>query len=102
MYLLIVFLPLLGSGVAGFFGRFLGKEGSAMTGSFFIISVLILLSSIFLFRLYFFLLKEKGGFRLIVLFFFVVLWNIFIRVFYPDLRLFPRRSGFDHPSPPSL
>ena len=70
MYLLIVFLPLLGSGVAGFFGRFLGKEGSAMTGSFFIISVLILLSSIFLFRLYFFLLKEKGGFRLIVLFFF--------------------------------
>ncbi|CAL9238963.1 unnamed protein product [Arabidopsis halleri] len=27
MYLLIVFLPLLGSSVAGFFGRFLGSEG---------------------------------------------------------------------------
>ena len=30
MYLLIVFLPLLGSSVAGFFGRFLGSEGSAI------------------------------------------------------------------------
>ncbi|KAG9157563.1 hypothetical protein Leryth_022779 [Lithospermum erythrorhizon] len=30
MYLLIVFLPLLGSSVAGFFGRFLGKEGTAI------------------------------------------------------------------------
>nr|YP_009412610.1 NADH dehydrogenase subunit 5 [Hibiscus cannabinus]ASK40028.1 NADH dehydrogenase subunit 5 [Hibiscus cannabinus]UKE80274.1 NADH dehydrogenase subunit 5 [Hibiscus cannabinus] len=30
MYLLIVFLPLLGSGVAGFFGRFLGSEGTAI------------------------------------------------------------------------
>jgi hypothetical protein len=28
MYLLIVFLPLLGSSVAGFFGRFLGSEGA--------------------------------------------------------------------------
>lgn len=30
MYLLIVFLPLLGSSVAGFFGRFLGSEGTAI------------------------------------------------------------------------
>ena len=30
MYLLIVFLPLLGSSVAGFFGRFLGSEGTAL------------------------------------------------------------------------
>nr|UFX34229.1 NADH dehydrogenase subunit 5 [Zygophyllum fabago] len=30
MYLLIVFLPLLGSSVAGLFGRFLGKEGTAI------------------------------------------------------------------------
>nr|YP_010249792.1 NADH dehydrogenase subunit 5 [Osmanthus fragrans]QTT60923.1 NADH dehydrogenase subunit 5 [Osmanthus fragrans] len=30
MYLLIVFLPLLGSSVAGFFGRFLGAEGTAI------------------------------------------------------------------------
>nr|UPI48982.1 NADH dehydrogenase subunit 5 [Balanophora reflexa] len=30
MYLLIVFLPLIGSGVAGFFGRFIGSEGTAI------------------------------------------------------------------------
>ncbi|YP_011049855.1 NADH dehydrogenase subunit 5 (mitochondrion) [Bidens hawaiensis] len=30
MYLLIIFLPLLGSSVAGFFGRFLGSEGTAI------------------------------------------------------------------------
>nr|YP_010627562.1 NADH dehydrogenase subunit 5 [Rhodiola crenulata]WBN94462.1 NADH dehydrogenase subunit 5 [Rhodiola crenulata] len=30
MYLLIVFLPLFGSSVAGFFGRFLGSEGTAI------------------------------------------------------------------------
>uniref|UniRef100_UPI003001DA99 NADH dehydrogenase subunit 5 n=1 Tax=Crotalaria pallida TaxID=3830 RepID=UPI003001DA99 len=30
MYLLIVFLPLIGSSLAGFFGRFLGSEGSAI------------------------------------------------------------------------
>uniref|UniRef100_A0A8I6XTR9 NADH-ubiquinone oxidoreductase chain 5 n=1 Tax=Hordeum vulgare subsp. vulgare TaxID=112509 RepID=A0A8I6XTR9_HORVV len=30
MYLLIVFLPLLGSSVAGFFGHFLGSEGTAI------------------------------------------------------------------------
>nr|UFX34197.1 NADH dehydrogenase subunit 5 [Tribulus terrestris] len=30
MYLLIVFLPLLGSSVAGLFGRFLGSEGTAI------------------------------------------------------------------------
>ncbi|KAL2923828.1 NADH-ubiquinone oxidoreductase chain 5 [Bienertia sinuspersici] len=33
MYLLIVFLPLLGSSVAGFFGRFLGSEGTAILSS---------------------------------------------------------------------
>jgi len=30
MYLLIVLLPLLGSSVAGAFGRFLGSEGTAI------------------------------------------------------------------------
>lgn len=30
MYLLIIFLPLLGSSVAGFFGRFLGSKGTAI------------------------------------------------------------------------
>jgi NADH-ubiquinone oxidoreductase chain 5 len=28
MYLLVVFLPLLGSIIAGLFGRFIGKQGS--------------------------------------------------------------------------
>nr|BCT43287.1 NADH dehydrogenase subunit 5 [Musa coccinea] len=42
MYLLIVFLPLLGSSVAGFFGRFLGSEGTAI-----ITTTLVSLSSIF-------------------------------------------------------
>nr|BCT43325.1 NADH dehydrogenase subunit 5 [Musella lasiocarpa] len=41
MYLLIVFLPLLGSSVAGFFGRFLGSEGTAI-----ITTTLVSLSSI--------------------------------------------------------
>ncbi|RZS23640.1 hypothetical protein BHM03_00056605, partial [Ensete ventricosum] len=39
--LLIVFLPLLGSSVAGFFGRFLGSEGTAI-----ITTTLVSLSSI--------------------------------------------------------
>ncbi|PKU65777.1 NADH-ubiquinone oxidoreductase chain 5 [Dendrobium catenatum] len=30
MYPLIVFLPLLGSSIADFFGRFLGSEGTAI------------------------------------------------------------------------
>nr|BCT43211.1 NADH dehydrogenase subunit 5 [Musa textilis] len=42
MYLLIVFLPLLGSSVAGFFGRFLGSEGTAI-----MTTTLVSLSSIF-------------------------------------------------------
>lgn len=42
MYLLIVFLPLLGSSLAGFFGRFLGSEGTAI-----ITTTLVSLSSIF-------------------------------------------------------
>jgi hypothetical protein len=44
MYLLIVFLPLLGSSVAGFFGRFLGSEGTAI-----ITTTCVLFSSIFSF-----------------------------------------------------
>nr|BCT43010.1 NADH dehydrogenase subunit 5 [Musa velutina] len=42
MYLLIVFLPLLGSSLAGFFGRFLGSEGTAI-----MTTTLVSLSSIF-------------------------------------------------------
>lgn len=44
MYLLIVFLPLLGSSVAGFFGRFLGSEGTAI-----ITTMCVSFSSIFSF-----------------------------------------------------
>jgi len=44
------FLPLLGSSVAGFFGRFLGSEGSAFTGKFLLLFGLLLLGGIFFFR----------------------------------------------------
>ncbi len=30
MYLLVVFLPLIGAFTAGFFGRYLGKQGSIL------------------------------------------------------------------------
>ena len=57
MYLLIVFLPLLGSSVAGFFGRFLGSEGIMTT------TRNLVLLSIFLFLLilicFFFFKKER-------------------------------------------
>jgi len=34
MYILLVFLPLLGSLVAGFFGRFLGYRGASLISIF--------------------------------------------------------------------
>ena len=34
MYLSIIFLPLLGSFIAGFFGRFIGKQGSYIITTF--------------------------------------------------------------------
>nr|UUC04391.1 hypothetical protein [Brassica napus]UUC04466.1 hypothetical protein [Brassica napus]UUC04541.1 hypothetical protein [Brassica napus] len=56
MYLLIVFLPLLGSSVAGFFGRFLGSEGSAILTTT-CVSFFALVGFLFLFRIYYFRLK---------------------------------------------
>ena len=44
MYLLIVFLPLIGAFIAGFFGRFLGKQGSIL-----ITTSLVSLSALFSF-----------------------------------------------------
>ena len=42
MYLIIVSLPLLGSAVSGFFGRFIGQRGSAIvTTSFVVMSCLL-------------------------------------------------------------
>jgi len=68
MYLLIVFLPLLGSSVAGFFGRFLGSEGTAIiTGKFLILFALVLFGFIFLCRFYSCRLQDKYGFPFIVL-----------------------------------
>ena len=69
MYLLIVFFPLFGSFVAGFFGRFLGSEGIAMittTQNLILFSTLIFFM-ILLFRLYFHVNVKKGGTRLSIL-----------------------------------
>ncbi|KAJ4942629.1 hypothetical protein NE237_014206 [Protea cynaroides] len=54
MYLLIVFLPLLGSSVAGFFGRFLGSEGTAImtTPPNLVFFGIFLFIFIFIFRFY--------------------------------------------------
>jgi len=67
MYLLIVFLPLLGSSVAGFFGRFLGSEGIAIMtiGRYLVLFGLLLLGLIFMFRLYSCRLKKKYGSRVV-------------------------------------
>lgn len=66
--ILLLFLSLLGSFVAGFFGHFLGSEGTAiMTAgrNIFLFSIL-LWGLIFLFRLSVFHLKNKWGVRLVV------------------------------------
>jgi NADH-quinone oxidoreductase subunit L len=48
MYLSIIFLPLLGAFIAGFFGRFLGKQGAIL-----ITTTLVFLSSIFSFLVFY-------------------------------------------------
>ena len=67
MYLLIVFLPLLGSSVAGFFGRFLGSEGTAImiTGRDLVLLGIFLLGLIFLFSRFRLPLTKKYGFPLV-------------------------------------
>ena len=58
MYLSIIFLPLIGAFIAGFFGRFLGKQGAIL-----ITTALVFLSSIFSFIV--FILGESIGVWLI-------------------------------------
>ena len=81
LYLLIVFLPLLGSSVAGFFGRFLGSEGTAITptGRNIVLFAILLLGLIFLFRLFCLRLNKKDNFRLV---FFLYLSFLFVVSFF--------------------
>ena len=69
MYLLIVFL------VAGFFGRFLGAEGTAImtTGQNIVLFAILILGLIFLFRRYCFRLKKLYGFRLVFIIYISIL-----------------------------
>ena len=48
MYLSIIFLPLIGAFIAGFFGRFLGKQGAIL-----ITTTLVFLSSILSFFVFY-------------------------------------------------
>jgi len=48
MYLLIIFLPLIGSITAGFFGRYIGKQGAVL-----ITTSLVALSSLFSFIVFY-------------------------------------------------
>ena len=78
--LLAFFFSLLGSSVAGFFGRFLGSEGTAIiTGQNLVIFALLLLGFIFMFRRSVLRLKNTYGLRLVVLFYisFVFLISFF-------------------------
>lgn len=83
MYLLIVFLPLLGSSVAGFFGRFLGSEETTIiTGGNLLLFALLLLCLIFLFHILSFHLRR--GLKLVIyisLFFSVAFLGSLIRIY---------------------
>ena len=85
MYLLIVFLPLLGSFVAGFFGRFLGSERIAImtTTHNIVLFSIFMIGLIFLFRLLCF--RKKKGFLLkllyISLLFFISVFCYFLRIY---------------------
>jgi NADH:ubiquinone oxidoreductase subunit 5 (subunit L)/multisubunit Na+/H+ antiporter MnhA subunit len=48
MYLSIIFLPFIGAIIAGFFGRYLGKQGSVI-----ITTVLLIISSLFSFIVFY-------------------------------------------------
>nr|AGC81712.1 hypothetical protein DCGMS_00520 [Raphanus sativus]QGW48312.1 hypothetical protein [Raphanus sativus] len=77
MYLLIVFLPLLGSSVAGFFGRFLGSEGSAILTTT-CVSFFALVGFLFGFHISSFRLKGplRGILNLFLLFFIAVVISL--------------------------
>jgi NADH-quinone oxidoreductase subunit L len=48
MYLSLIFLPLIGAFIAGFFGRFLGKQGAIL-----ITTILVSLSALFSFIVFY-------------------------------------------------
>ena len=88
MYLLIVILPLIGSSVAGFFGRFLGSEGSTIMtagGNLVLCGIVLVFSSILLGLFRVSLTKLYGkGFVLVIrtcLFFLIALYLGFLRVY---------------------
>lgn len=77
MYLLIVFLPLLGSSVAGFFGRFLGAEGTAiMTTPEFILPLFLLV--VILTIIYRILLSKKKKSFLLLFKIIISIFTIFV------------------------
>ena len=83
MYLLIVFLPLLGSSVAGFFGRFLGSEGTAVmttTQNLILFSIFIFFL-IFLFRIYSCFSRSGFLFKQLLYLFLLVLFSVFFYFF---------------------
>jgi len=84
MYLLIVFLPLLGSSVVSFFGRFLGAEGTAIitTGRNLVLFAILIFGVVVLFRLFHLRLNRKSRFLIYVSLFFV------ISVFAYSLRIY--------------
>ena len=72
MYLLIVFLPLLGSGVAGFFGRFLGSEGTAImtTPKFLFLLFIVLITLILSYRIILSKKRKESWILLLLIHFF--------------------------------
>ncbi|XP_020208959.1 uncharacterized protein LOC109793905 [Cajanus cajan] len=79
MYLLIVFLPLIGSSFAGFFGRFLGSEGSAImtTSVNLVLFAIMILGFLFLFRLYGIRLRKKYGLKCFLFVYISVIFCIY-------------------------
>jgi uncharacterized membrane protein YhaH (DUF805 family) len=81
MYLLIVFLPLLGSGVAGFFGRFLGSEVMAfvVTPEFIFLLFIVLITLIFGYRILLSKKRKKSWILLLLIFFLFFLFSFLLR-----------------------
>ena len=80
--MIVFLLPLLGSGVAGFFGPFLGSEGTAimLRGRNILLFVggMLIFGLIFLFRL--FCMKKKKRSRFLLVFFYLLI--LFLISFY--------------------
>ena len=83
---LIVFLPLIGSSVAGFFGRFLGSEGSAImtTGRNLVLFAILILSLVFVYRVFGSHLKKYGSclvFIDILILFCIYFFDFYLKVY---------------------